>query len=572
VRASGTERMLAYADAVEDGGVLACDALKKAVARFRRDWKAAKRKGSRWVFDTDAADKIVRNIERLVHFEDPFTGLPIVLELWQCFLVCQLYGWKSRVTGLRRFKKVLWFFARKQGKTILASALALNETTTRAGIEAYALATKQLVSNKSFKNIERFIAHNPALKRRFRIHKSPKAVECPETASVFLPLSSDSDLDGLNPSVAIIDELAAQRNGDAYAMLTSGMGTRPERLTIIISTAAASLDNPLIPEYEYAKKVLDQILEDDELLVAIYEYDKGDRWDDTSKLLKSCPNLGVTTTLEFYEGELKKARSIPRAALEYKTKYCNLWQSSDKTWIPDRTWIRCGKLAAKHERDISPQEIAEAPCTIGLDFAKIHDWTAMSAYFFIKRLDKILARHWFFIPEATVETKVALENSALRDWIERGFVTATPGEIIDYEYIYREIEAFAPEHNLKSILYDPAMASDFRMRYEDHPKITIVPFRQAPMTMGPAAKAWEKAVIEDQILDDSPIMRWMVSCTINAAKNDAWVIPSKVGAGKYAKRIDGVISSIMAHAGIVPVIHDAKKPKPRLLDLSKISY
>jgi hypothetical protein len=64
----------------------------------------------------------------------------------------------------------------------------------------------------------------------------------------------------------------------------------------------------------------------------------------------------------------------------------------------------------------------------------------------------------------------------------------------------------------------------------------------------------------------------MVSCTINAAKNDAWVIPSKVGAGKYAKRIDGVISSIMAHAGIVPVIHDAKKPKPRLLDLSKISY
>lgn len=567
---SGTARMLAYADSVESGAVLACEALKLAVKRFRSDWRAAKKKGARYYYDDEAADKIVRNIERLRQFEDPFAGKPIHLEPWECFFICQLYGWKTKATGSRRFKKALLYMARKQGKTLLASALTTNEVKTHHGIEAYSLAQKQQTSNKTFRNIVEFIHYNPLLQKSFTIHKSPKSIECPESASVFLPLSSDSSLDGLNPAVAIIDELAAQKNGEAYSTLTSGMGTRPDRLTIIISTAAASLDNPLIAEYDYGKKVLAGTLEDDEYLVAIYEYDPGDKWDDLAKLQKSCPNLGITVDASYYAGELKKAKSIPRQALEYKTKYCNLWQSSDQTWIPDKTWSRCAKLAAKYP--VTDAELVAAPCVLGLDFARIYDWTAMSCYFFLERLDKYLARHWFYIPEAKVEEKATIENSALREWIEHGLVTATPGEIIDYEFIYRDIDAFAAGHNIKAIMYDPAMAAEFRMRYEDAPKITIVPFKQNNLNMGPAAKTWEKGIVEDQILDPSPVMRWMVSCAINIAKNDAWVIPSKQGAGKYAKRIDGVISSIMAYQGLLPIVHEMKKPKPKLLDLSKVNY
>jgi phage terminase large subunit-like protein len=567
---SGTARMLSYADDVESGRVLACEALLLAVARFRKDWAAASKRRARYEYDAEAADKIVRNIERLRQFEEPFAGILIHLEGWECFFICQLYGWKVRAMGYRRFKKALLFVPRKQGKTLIASALTTNETKTHYGIEAYSLAQRQQTSNKTFRNIVEFIRQNPMLQKSFRVHKSPKSIECPEVSSVYAPLSSDASLDGLNPAVAIIDELGAQKNGEAYATLTSGMGTRPDRLTIIIGTAVASLDNPLITEYQYGKKILSGTMEDDEYLALIYEFDKDDKWDDLSKLQKACPNLGVSVPISYYAGELKTAKAIPRAALEYKTKYCNLWQSSDKTWIADHTWTRCADLARKHL--VSPDELAAAPCVMGLDFARIYDWTALSQYFWIERLGKYTARHHFYIPGDKVEEKALTEHSSLREWIERGLVTPTPGEIIDYEVIFRDIDAFAPGHNLKAIMYDPAMASEFRMRYEDHPKIVIAPFLQKPMTMGPAAKNWEKAIVEGQILDDSPVMRWMVSCAINVARNDAWVIPSKVGSGKYAKRIDGVISSIMAHAGLVPIVYDLSKPKPKLRDLSKMRF
>lgn len=562
------KRYYQYVNDVKKARILACDALKKAVERFERDINASKKKGARWLFDEDKADEIIRFAELLVQFEDPFSGQRIKLEPWECFFLGQLYGWRDRKTGRRRFKKALLFMGRKQGKTILASVLALFEIITKEGVEAYSLATVQLIANKSFDNLDKFIRKNAKLKSVLDIHKSPKAIINESKSSKFIPLSSDGDLDGLNPSYAIIDELAAQKDGEAYNKLTSGMGARPERLTVIISTAAASLTNPLIDEYNYAKKVLDGSLEDDTYLVSIYEYDKTDKWDDLDKLQKSCPNLGVTVPLDYFRDELKRAHAIPLIALEYKVKYCNLWQAASDTWIPDRTWIRCSKLATKNS--IEPKELAAAPSIVAFDFSTIWDWTAATRYYYIERLDKYYARHRFYIPEAQVETKMHLENPSIRAWIEKGLLTATPGESIDYSYAFRDLDDDLENGNILGVTYDPAKAKEFEMQYSE--RITIIPFIQKAVNMSPAAKAWEKAIVDELIMDDSPILRWMVSNAINKANPDsgAYFI-TKSQTAKSRKRIDGVITSIMAYS----VLRDqvvALKNKPRVFDFSKINY
>jgi len=558
-----------YAQDVEAGRILTCEATRKAVARYRSDLVRARKRRARWRFDPASAQRIIDFAEALEQWEEPFAGEYITLQPWECFFLAQLYGWLDRKTGKRRFKKTLLFVTRKQGKTILASVISLYEILTKEGIEAYSLATKQEIADKVLKNLKAFVARSEDLQDLLKVYTY--SVVNRTNMSVFKPLSRDSSLDGLNPSVSIVDELAAQKSSSAYHALTSGMGTRSEPLTVIISTAGYGNQNPLIEEYEYGKKILDGSIEDDSYLVIMYELEPEDRWDDLAVMGKCSPNLGVSVPLSYYEKELRQAKAIPRFAAEYKVKYCNLWQSSIETWIPDATWARCRKAAEKHVKKIAPEELEEAPSIIALDFSTIWDWTAMSRYTWIDSVGKYLARHRFYIPKDKLEEKATLENPALRDWVERGLVTATPGEQIDHRALYSDLEAELLEGRVLAIVYDPARAKDFEAEFQA--RATIVPFSQKTANMSPAAKGWESAIVKSEIMDDSPVLRWMVSCAINKQFADTGrYLITKSGSGKYGKRIDGVYTSMMAHAVLRSHVLELQKPKPKVMDLSQIRY
>jgi phage terminase large subunit-like protein len=558
-----------YAEDVASGKVLACEALKKAVDRFERDLAASKKRGAKWVFDEAEADRVIDFVEALQQFEEPFAGEYLVLEPWECFFLGQLYGWRNRKTGKRRFKKALLFMGRKQGKTILVSALILYEILTKPGIEAYSLATKQEIANKALRNVKAFISRDEDLREMLKVYSY--SIVNQENFSTFRPLSRDSSLDGLNPAFAIIDELAAQKDSSAYTTLTSGMGTRSEALTAIISTAGYGLSNPLSEEYEYGRKILDGSVIDDAFLVAIYEYDKEDAWDDLSKLQKSCPNLGVSVPLTYFDEELRQAHVIPKKAAEYKVKYCNLWQAANDTWIPDKLWARCRTAATKHKEEIAPEILAKAPCVIGIDLSTIWDYTAVTRYYYLEELDKFTARHQFYIPGDLVETKAYQENPAIREWVEKKIITATPGESIDYAYLYKDLDRYLLEDNVLAMTYDPAKAKDLEAQYVN--KATIVPFYQKSVNLSPAAKAWEKAIVDGQIIDDNPVMRWMLTCAINKSNPDSGsYFITKSPIAKARKRIDGVITSIMSFSVLQAQVAEMKKPKPKLFDLSKIQY
>lgn len=554
-----------YVRDVKKKKVLSCENLRRAVARFERDMKDSKSKDYPWKFDEAEADQIIEFMECLVQYEEPFTGQPIHLEPWECFFLGQLYGWRSKATGLRRFRKAMLFMGRKQGKTTLASGLTLYELLTKPGIQAYSLATKQEIANIALDNIKAFIEEDEELSETFRAYAYHIANL--ENRSVFRPLSSDKKLDGKNPAYVIIDELASHDNAEAYHALTSGMGTRSEPLTIIITTAGYGLDNPMIEEYAYGSDILAGKIKDDSYLVAIYEFDKSDKWDDLRKLQKSCPNLGVSVPLSYYENEVLQARRIPSLAAEYNVKYCNFWQARITTWISDSAWMT-GTTAAKKDPP-TPEEISAAPCVIALDFSTIWDWTVATRYSYIERIDKYHASHRFYIPAAQVDTKVHMENSAIRAWIDEGLVTATPGEAIDYNYVFRDIDADLEAYDVTTICYDPWRAKEFEMQYGT--RTTILPFQQKRANMSPAAKGWEKAVVDGQIVDDSPVMRWMLSNAMNLMN---------VHSGEYniikadrsgRRRIDAVPTSMMAFAVLRQQMQDIAN-RPKIFDLSKIQY
>lgn len=560
------KRYYQYVKDVNGRKILACKNLKLAVSRFEHDLAESKSGTSPWIFDEVEADRLIDFMECLVQYEEPFTGQEIVLQNWQCFFLGQLYGWRNRYTGDRRFKKAMLFMGRKQGKTTLASGLTLYELLTKPGIQAYSLATKQEIANIALDNIKAYIEESEELSAVFRAFAYH--VTNMDNRSVFRPLSSDRKLDGKNPAYVIIDELSSHDNAEAYHALTSGMGTRSEPLTIIITTAGYGLDNPMIEEYAYGVDILAGTIKDESYLVAIYEYDKGDRWDDLKKLQKSCPSLNVTAPLEYYETQVLQAQRIPSLAGEYKVKYCNTWEARDNTWISDKVWV--DNVGSWGKITLEPGELEAAPCMVSIDFSTIFDWTVVTRYYHIDRIGKDVARHRFYIPEAQVDTKVHLENPSIKAWIEAGMVVATPGESIDYSYVFHDLDEDLEAYNVLAICYDPAKAKDFENEYQN--RATIIPFVQKSANISPAAKAWEKAIIDKQFIDDNPIMRWMVSNAINKIHRDSGsYFIAKASSPSGRKRIDGVITSLMAYSMLRSQIQEQAN-RPKIFDLSKIVY
>ncbi|MCO5214528.1 MAG: terminase large subunit, partial [Caldilinea sp.] len=119
-RKSSAER---YIDNVIRGKVPACRWVRLFCERHKRDLKTGRRRGL--YFDRDAAQHAIDFYQFLRHSKGKWAGKTIDLEPWQQAIVWVLFGWQRRKTKTRRFRSGYVEIARKNGKTTMASGLAL---------------------------------------------------------------------------------------------------------------------------------------------------------------------------------------------------------------------------------------------------------------------------------------------------------------------------------------------------------------------------------------------------------------------------------------------------------------
>jgi phage terminase large subunit-like protein len=75
--------------------------------------------------------------------------------------------------------------------------------------------------------------------------------------------------------------------------------------------------------------------------------------------------------------------------------------------------------------------------------------------------------------------------------------------------------------------------------------IILFPFDQSLKKMAIPTKEYEKFIYEDKIIDENPVMKWMISNAVVKPDINNNYKPMKEYLSS-TKRIDGVISSIMA--------------------------
>lgn len=286
------EELTRYAESCIDGVIPSCKKHKWACRRFLDDIAKEGEESYPYVWDEAEAQKIVKWFSYLRHCKGVLARKPITLTTWQKFSLCQIYGWKRKETGYKRFTKSFKEVARKNAKSqeeagVILYEMATQSTKNKEIYECYCAGVKRKQSKLIYEECINMLKSSP-LRSKFKITRD--RIEHIKTGSFLEALCKEDGKkgDGTNPAVLVLDEYHQHPTTEFYAL---GMGSNTkESLLMIITTAGMDLTFPCFTqEYEYCSKILnpDIDVENDEYFVDICEMEERDDLDDESQWIKA---------------------------------------------------------------------------------------------------------------------------------------------------------------------------------------------------------------------------------------------------------------------------------------------
>lgn len=191
------------------------------------------------------------------------TGEPLEFTEWQSWLMDRLFELDPE-TGLMRYRRAIIGLPRKNGKSLLGTAIALEHLVYGpSGAQVYSAASDRAQAKIVFGEARQQVLNNPTLSRILKVYRDH--IEYPAKGSVYRALSADAmRAHGLAPSLVVADELHAwpssasnTRGDELWEALTQGSADRPESLVVGITTAGGHADTLLGRLYEHGKRVVE---------------------------------------------------------------------------------------------------------------------------------------------------------------------------------------------------------------------------------------------------------------------------------------------------------------------------
>jgi phage terminase large subunit-like protein len=533
---------------VVDGKITSGRLWRLACERHFRDLETGHERGL--TFDRDDAQFVLDFFSLLKHSKGKWAGQPVVLEPWQAFIIASIFGWKN-AEGTRRFRTVHEEVARKNGKSTKLAGIALYGLTAdgEGGAEIYTAATKKDQAKITFDEAARMAKKCPSLRKRIRQVKNNLSVET--TASKLEPIGSDSDKqDGLNVHFGLVDELHAHRTSGMWEVLESALGSRTQPLMWAITTAGFNKGGYCFQHREYAIKVLEGNVLDDTFFAAIFTLDKDDEWTDERNWIKANPNLGVSVNLKYLQDQCGKAREIPSSKVNFLTKHLNMWTDSATAWVNIEIFDACSK-------PFTLEDLAGVKLFGGLDLASVSDISAFVALGW--KNDLLWIKPFFYLPEETAKARWKSNQVPYPQWAEQGWITLTPGNVCDYNFIQADIKRLRETLNLADIGFDRWNSSQLVINLQDD-GAPMTEVGQGYITMNPAMKEFERLYLKGLIQwDGNPVLRWMANNLVVAKDPAGNMKPDR---NKSGEKIDGMaaifdaIARLMADEGEEPSVYE----------------
>lgn len=507
------------------------------VGELLAGYDPARGAGELYEYDATAADHAVAFFsECLTHTVGDYAGKPFELLPWQSDIVRTMFGWKNRETGLRRYRSCWLELPRKNGKTTLASGLALYllYCDGEEGAQVVSAAADRDQASLCFETAKGMVEADEMLLGASKIFR--KAIQFEATGSTYRPVSADAyTKHGLNLHGLIMDEVHAWPGRDLWDTLQTSTGARSQPLSIAITTAGSSRESLAYEQHDYSVKVRDGLIDDPSHLPIIYSADMDDDWTDPATWAKANPALGHGVQLEYLEREAKRAKEVPGYTNTFLRLHLNVWTSSQSRWLPVDAW--------EDAPELNVDDLAGRPCYAGLDLATTTDLNALVLVFPMDD-ETYSVLPYFWIPSESPDPaeRSRRDRQPYEVWSRQEVIELSPGAVVDHGLVRKKLEELGEKYDIREIAIDRWNATETAIRLEQD-GFTVALFGQGFRSMSGPSKKLEELVVGRKLRHGGhPVLEahaHAVEIKTDPAEN---IKPVKSRGGD---RIDGVVALVM---------------------------
>ena len=530
-----------YARDIVSGKIQACLYVKEACQRHLDDLENT---SVLWpyTFDTKKANRVCKIIELLPLVKgSKFVGLNLILQPWQAFIVCNIFGWVKKTTGKRRFRKAYCELPKGNGKSALMSAIALIMLACdgEPGAEIYSAAITKEQAKIVFDTARQMALKCPRFCEKYGVEVAAHDIHLAEdTLSVFRALASEADsLEGKNPHLVVIDELHAHPTRKLYENLESAMGKRDNNLLFSITTAGSDRQGICYETRSHVIESLNKTFVDDTLFGIIYTLDDTDDWTKEENWVKANPNWDVSVEPETIIADGRRAIYTAHKAPSFQTKHLNIWVNADNALITARDWKAC----ETPHMDI--EDFHADPCFVGNDLAAKLDLAARIQLFTRTEKDDKLHYYVFGRYWVPAETIAKGNNDKYEGWAREDYIVRSSGATNDFDEIEQELRDLASQFDIRAMAFDPWNAKQM-MDHLMADGAKVVEVRPTVENFSPALKEL-LAIIADKRIhhNGDPVLAWAMSNLVGHTDAKDNIFPRKE---RPENKIDPVIALLMA--------------------------
>lgn len=495
------------------------------------------------VFDAEAVDQVIAAFKVLRHTKGRWAGQPLMPDPWQiAYFLAPVFGWVKWSDDAGKYVRVVrtayMDVPRKNGKSTLSGGIAVYLTGAdhEPGAEVVAAASTKDQAGFVFAPIKNLVEKSPALKGRF-IPRTGKILH-PKSNSYFQVISSAADAQhGANLHGAIIDELHIHKTPDLVETLETGTGSRDQPLVVMITTADDGKPNTIYSrKRKYAEQLARGLFHDASFYGVVFAIADGADPLRPGNWAKANPGYPISPTHAYLESAAKKAKNSPAELAAFKRLHTGQRTKQTTAYIDLKAWDR-NKGTVLNEGELEGRSAYG-----GLDLGSVSDITALCWLFpYVDGRHGYDALWRFWAPEDTLEQLDKRTAGAATTWVKDGWLTLTPGNVTDYDYIQQQILADMDAFDVESVGFDKWNATQLANTLLDE-GVPLVETRQGYRTMSPAMKEIQRLVLMGKRTDvrlhhgGNPVMRWMTDNLAVAMDPAGNVKPDKANA---ADKIDG---------------------------------
>ncbi len=584
----------AWAKAAVDGKLFtAGELVRHAAERHLRDMRDGERRGIYW--RPDAAGHALDFLPSVFQVTDgPSAGQPFYPLEWHTFVMGSLFGWRT-ATDRWRFRSGWLETGKGQAKSPLMGAIgvyimgwcdiqraqcyAIGEDKKTANVlfrDAAAMCRATIPEHDEGESLEGLgeVVIRGELENAWKI-------EHPDSGSFFQPIASGESLSGPRPNYVAGDEIHELTDENVLQTWKRGIDKVAGHALMLMGTNTPATSQHVGTSYsEMYQQIAKGEARDDTAFAFVARIDKADRetvFENEKVWQKSLPALGETFPIENIRETVASALLRPSTKSSVLRLYFGVDTASADFWIDEDKW-------AAVQGPVDEATMRNRFCRLALDLSQKNDLTALSVAWEPIGEEPLSVKSWYWTAAGTtpghLKDKGERDHAPYVEWVEDGFLVATPGATIDYTFVAMQVSKLYAEQKVLELVADPAFISIFMdacaevglevwlyggpdkptgrgLKIVAHAQGTRIMFEDRQLCMPHSITKTEDAILDQRIIiDNSPVT---YSCAANAAIDSDGQGNRMFNKKKSRGRIDGMVTTTMAVGASISSVKMKKK-------------